>query len=288
MSEVKPKNIGFLSVFALTAFLSVTPAYAGAMEGDAAQMPPAELTPLDRALIDIQNINNTKKEASPPVSLAPPAEPAEQPRTVPTPEVDVKVVEAKKPQPVANANTNANAGAVAQKAKKNVPPKKGTVPDNRVVHVQPNSSFFGLSVGLYDAVTNSDMAASFDLEWQLGVKIAGVLQPIFGAMITSNGAALGYAGVGMPFDLTQKLFLMPSVAVGAYHEGSGHDLDSTLAYRLGAELGWKLKNNSRISLNAHMITNGQSFSSDDRTEVFGIKYTTPLQNFVKKKPRRPY
>jgi len=284
LSDVKQKHIGFLPVFALTAFLSVTPAYAGAMEGDTAQMPPAALTPLDHALMDIQNINNTKKEAAAPVSLAPPAEPAEQPRTVPTPEVDVKVVEAKKPQPVAGSN----AGAVPQKAKKNVPPKKGTVPENRVVHVQPNSSFFGLSVGLYDAVTNSDMAASFDLEWQPGVKIAGVLQPIFGAMLTSNGAALGYAGVGVPFDLTQKLFLMPSVAVGAYHEGSGHDLDSTLAYRLGAELGWKLKNNSRISLNAHMITNGQSFSSDDRTEVFGIKYTTPLQNFVKKKPRRPY
>ena len=78
-------------------------------------------------------------------------------------------------------------------AKAEVPP----VPETRVVEVQPNASFFGLSVGMYDPFTHNEKASSLDLHWQPGVKIAGVLQPIFGAIATTNGASYGSGGIGM-------------------------------------------------------------------------------------------
>lgn len=194
------------------------------------------LTPLDEALNEIEN-----KE--PPVKIAEPPPVEEKPE----PPVVVKT-----PDPV--------------------PP----VPQSRVVEVQPNTSFFGLSVGMYDPFTHGEDAASFNLEWQPGVKIAGFLQPIFGAMATTNGALLGYGGVGVPINLTKNIFLMPSIAVGAYEEGNGYDLDRTLAFRVGTELAYQFENKSRLGINAHVLTNGRSFDREDRTEIISLVYTTPL------------
>ncbi|MBI3441762.1 MAG: hypothetical protein HY052_08205, partial [Proteobacteria bacterium] len=74
-----------------------------------------------------------------------------------------------------------------------VPP----VPESRVVEVQPDSSFFGLSVGMYDPFTHGKTSTAFNLEWQSNTKIAGILQPIFGGMATTQGSLLGYGGLGI-------------------------------------------------------------------------------------------
>ena len=47
------------------------------------------------------------------------------------------------------------------------------------------------------------------------MQIAGVLQPLFGAFATTNGAMMGYGGLGVPFNITDHVFLMPSVAIGS-------------------------------------------------------------------------
>lgn len=157
-----------------------------------------------------------------------------------------------------------------------VPVVPAPAPENRVVEVQPeNSSFLGLSIGMYDAFTHGQQAAAFNVEWQPGVKIAGFLQPIFGGFATTEGSMMGYGGVGVPFNITENVFLMPSVAVGAYKEGAGYDLDRTLAFRYGTELAYQFDDKSRLGLNAHVITNARSFDKEDRTEVISLVYTMP-------------
>ncbi len=265
MFKSKERILTVVSALAICIGISAHTVYAGGMPDS---MPKEKISPLDEALMDIQRIG-TKENA--PVSLAPK-------------EKSVEPIKATKPKPVIKETTPI-------KIKKQEPKKKA-VPDNRIVQVQPNSSFFGLSVGLYDGFSHDKAAMAFNLEYQPGVKIAGVLQPIFGAMITNQGTIFGYGGVGVPLDITDKVFVMPSVAVGSYHEGDGYDLGQSLAYRIGGELGWKLENQSRISLNAHIITNGDSFDKEDRTEVISLTYTTPLQKFSKtgrnKTDKRPY
>ena len=157
-------------------------------------------------------------------------------------------------------------------------PKIEPVPEERVVEVQPNTSFFGLSVGMYSPFSHMHARSpSFSAEWQPGVKIAGVLQPLFGGFVSTKGAFMGYGGVGVPFKVSRHIMLMPSVSVGAYDEGhDGYDLGRTLAYRFGTELAYVFDSQSRIGLNAHIITNGTSLHRDDRTEVIGIAYTTPI------------
>ncbi|MBL1148306.1 MAG: hypothetical protein HND56_01725 [Pseudomonadota bacterium] len=251
---------GLVCAAALTVFLAGAPVFADGM-------PPGyteEMTPLDRALMDINGIEPDGDNT--PVPLTPQ-------------EKKVEPVQATPPAPEADAT--------AEKA----PVPQTAAPENRIVQVQEGTSFFGLSLGVYDAFTNGQLAGAFNFEFQPGVRIIGKLQPIFGAMLASNGAMFGYAGVGLPLDMTEKIFFMPSLAVGAYKDGAGVDLKKTIAYRLGAEIGTKLANGARLSLDAHMITNGRSLNHNDRTEFIGIKYTMPLQNFGKKKKQkleRPY
>lgn len=197
------------------------------------------VTPLDEALDEIQNKEPPIPVTEPVIEDTPP--PAE---------------EAKAPEPA-----------------------PAPVPESRVVEVQPNTSFFGLSVGMYDPFAHNMRDMSFNLEWQPGVKVAGVLQPLFGAFMTTEGTMMGYGGIGVPFQLGERVFLMPSVSVGAYEEGDGYDLDRTLAFRVGTELAYQFDNKSRIGLNAHVISNGTSLGRDDRTEVISLVYTTPLDIF---------
>lgn len=201
------------------------------------------LTPLDHTL------NNTKAPQPLDVTTAMPEAPAAPATTPPA------------LQPEKTADT---------------PEATPPVPESRIVEVQPNTSFFGLSVGMYDPVTHNEKAAAFNLEWQPGVKIAGFLQPIFGAIVTTNGAMLGYGGLGVPFKVTDHVMLMPSIAMGAYRKGGGYDLGRTLAYRIGTELAYEFQDKSRIGLNLHILTNGRSTGREDRTEVFGLTYTTPF------------
>lgn len=149
-------------------------------------------------------------------------------------------------------------------------------PETRVVEVQDdNPSFLGLSIGMYDPFTHGEQAAAFNFEWQPGVQIAGFLQPLFGAFATSSGSVMGYGGVGVPFNITDHVFLMPSVAVGAYSEGGGVNLDRTFAVRYGTELAYQFDDKSRLGLNAHIISNARSFDREDRTEILSLVYTMP-------------
>lgn len=182
------------------------------------------------------------------------------------------------PPPAANAATApAPATVAAPAAAAPLPPP---VPESRTVDVQPDTSFFGLSVGLYDPFTHSGRTSTaFNAEWQPGVKIVGTLQPLFGAMATTRGALLGYAGVGVPFNITDHVFLMPSLSIGGYLPGGDYDLQRHIVERPGVELAYQFDDKSRLGLNFDVITNGKSFQARDRSEMVALTYTMPLSTF---------
>ncbi len=152
-------------------------------------------------------------------------------------------------------------------------------PRGSVIEVQPNTSFFGLSVGEYDPFRHGDRATSFNAELQPGLRVLGVLQPLFGAMATTKGSAMAYAGLGVPFHITRHVFLMPSVGLGIYRAGGGYDLNRTFVGRFGAELAYQFDNKSRLGLNFDVITNGRSTAARDRTEMLALTYTQPFNLF---------
>lgn len=197
-----------------------------------------------KASPSLQRAIDALENQPPPVAVAPPPAPIEQ-----TPPPDPAVVVA-------------------------------PVPENRVVEVPANSSFFGFSIGAYDPLTHGKLAAAFNFEWQPGVQFfGGRLQPLFGAMATTRGSLMGYGGVGTPLRLGKHVFVMPSFSVGAYKDGRGVDLGRTLAFRVGTEVAYEFEDKSRLGLNIHAITNGESFNRRDRTEVISLVYTTPTSIF---------
>jgi hypothetical protein len=157
-------------------------------------------------------------------------------------------------------------------------------PPARIVEVQPETSFFGLSIGAYNPDQRGKMGVAFNLEWQPGVKIVGILQPLFGAMVTTRGSTMAYGGLGTPFHITKHVFLMPSFSVGAYGRGDGKNLGQVLAFRAAAELAYEFEDKSRIGLSFAGIGNGDSMQKKDRTEVISLVYTIPL-NLFSGKPR---
>lgn len=232
-------------------------------------------TELDKALEDIQN-----KE--PPVVVESQAQPAPA-AAAPTPEA-----EAAPPEQFNNTPEQMNAETKAPDSPASTPPVETKIPPpaplSRTVEVQPNASFFGLSIGMYAPFSEKKKGAYLNLEWQPGVKIAGIIQPIFGAFVTTNGAAMGYAGAGTPFNLGKRLFVMPSFSVGGYTHGDGRDLGQALVYRAGGELSYVFDDQSRFGINAHVISNGKSFSREDNTTMIGLVYTTPV-DFLSGKPK---
>ncbi len=157
-----------------------------------------------------------------------------------------------------------------------VPPPPA-VPDSRIVEVQENTAFFGLSIGAYSPFTHrSNANGALNLEYQTGTKIAGYIQPIFGGMASGDGTLLGYAALGAPIRLGSKVFMMPSLGVGAYKKGGGYDLDRTLVYRLGGEIAYVFDNQSRLGLTGALIGNGKSMNREDFVETIMLTYTTPL------------
>ncbi len=251
------------SIALCSMFGAATMSHAGVMPDTSGHTAQKEhVSTLDEALMEIQGKTEESQEnMAPPVSLT---ETPVEPVTAEPPKMD-PIAEEKPAEP-------APAPKMVEEPKTVFDP----VPESRFVETQPNSSFFGLSVGLYDAFSRDETAAAFNIEWQPGVKIAGFIQPIFGAMITTQGSMMGYGGAGIPFNITENVILMPSAAVGLYEEGDGKDLGQSVAYRFGTELAYQFENKSRIGLNAHIITNGESLDSDDRTEVISVVYTTPL------------
>ncbi len=162
--------------------------------------------------------------------------------------------------------------APAAQAEVPLPP----VPESRVVDVQPNTSFFGLSVGEYDPFSRTGRSTAFNAEWQPGLKIVGTLQPLFGAMVTTKGSMLGYGGLGVPFNITDHVFLMPSVAVAAYKGGSDLDLGRNIVERIGTELAYQFDDKSRLGLNFDVLTNNMSLQHNERTEMVALTYTMPF------------
>jgi hypothetical protein len=213
------------------------------------QKPQPAATSLDKALDEIQNKEPTVTEA--PQQVAPQPEPM--------PEAAAPVVEEPK--------------VVEEPPAPPAPPPP--VPGTRVVVVQPDTSFFGLSVGMYNPFSHRKGAA-LNLEWQPGVRIVGVIQPLFGGMVTTRGGVMGYGGLGVPIKLSEHFMFMPSLGAGAYNEGSGEDLHRTFVYRGAAELAYVFDDQSRLGLNLQLISNGRSFHPHDRSEVIGLVYTMPF------------
>jgi lipid A 3-O-deacylase len=142
--------------------------------------------------------------------------------------------------------------------------------------LRDDAAHLSLGLGYFDVFADDDTAIEFRAELRSNWRLLGFLDPFIGASGTSDGAAYGFAGFKTDLFLGDNLVLMPSAAVGAFHDGDGKDLGSALEFRTGAELAWRFADRSRLGIGLHHISNASIGDDNPGTEIVSLVYSIPL------------
>lgn len=139
-------------------------------------------------------------------------------------------------------------------------------------------ALLSLGVGWFDILQQEDQAADFRLEYRsdLGLWFA---KPWVGVEVSSDGALYGIGGVLLDFTLGDHLYFSPSAGVGAYADGGGRDLGSTVEFRTQVELGYRFDNNARLGLAFGHISNASISERNPGTEILTLYYSIPFFGF---------
>lgn len=137
-------------------------------------------------------------------------------------------------------------------------------------------NFLTLSLGYFDIVHNDDQALAGGVEWMSNQRL-WILQPLVGAMITSEASLYGYAGFGTDFFFGNRWVLTPSIAIGAYSEGDGRDLGHVVEFRSSISLAYRFDDRSRLGLRFYHLSNAGLGDDNPGVEVLDLTYSIPLR-----------
>ena len=137
-----------------------------------------------------------------------------------------------------------------------------------------SQSFLTLAAGYFDINDNED-AAEFRLEWR-GRRFFEKMSPLLGLMGSSDGAIYGYSGMAYDIFFNSNLFFTPSFSLGAYADGDGKNLGSTIEFRSAVELSYRFKDHSRIGVMFYHLSNAGIRDKNPGTEILSFGYTIPF------------
>jgi hypothetical protein len=134
------------------------------------------------------------------------------------------------------------------------------------------------SAGQFDTLQADDRAVEVAVQWRgRGWLWRRRLAPMVGAMTTTDGAFLGYAGLSLDIPLGGRGFtLRASVAPGAYGQGDGKDLYSVFQVRSGLETGWRFRGGVRLGLELEHVSNASTTEYNPGETSVLVLVTVPL------------
>lgn len=136
-------------------------------------------------------------------------------------------------------------------------------------------SFLALSIGIFD-VNDDQTSTEGRIEYRFGQKF-WIFKPMFGLMVNSDGGLYGYGGINLDIYFGEHLVLMPNFAVGGYRQGDSKNLGSTIEFRSGLELAYRMDDASRIGIAFHHISNASIDDNNPGTEEVVITYSIPIR-----------
>ena len=135
-----------------------------------------------------------------------------------------------------------------------------------------------LEAGAFDIIPgnhrDSHMAGYFGGEYRFG-DVVSPIAPFVGVQGTTDGAAYGYFGFGFDINLGPNWVLTPNAAAGVFERGSGVKLGSWWEFRTGAELDYRLPDQSRIGIAFHHMSNAGLTKENPGEESVLLVYTIP-------------
>jgi len=136
-------------------------------------------------------------------------------------------------------------------------------------------SFLSLGIGAYDVFQGDDSAVDFRLEYRHGKRL-WLFKPWAGIEGTSDGAIYGMAGVLVDVFFGRRIVVTPSFGAGAYFEGDGKDLGSTIEFRSQVEIAYRFNDRSRLGVALSHISNASIGDDNPGTEIVTLYYSIPL------------
>lgn len=128
--------------------------------------------------------------------------------------------------------------------------------------------------GVYDFHENG-RALEFRVEYHPGWKFAW-LRPFVGLSGTTKGSVYSYFGLLAKVQITDRLTLVPSAAVGAYEKGNAKDLGHRLEFRTGGEISFRIYDGFRLGVAYHHISNASIGADNPGLELLVATYSVPL------------
>lgn len=151
-----------------------------------------------------------------------------------------------------------------------------TVIATLLAHSAVAEEYLTLSAGSFNV--DDDNTANFGLEYR-GESFWHDLLPIVGIQANVDGGVYGYAGFNYDWQFTNRWFLTPTVAVGAYDDNSSKDLGGWLEFRSGLEVSYRLENAHRLGLAVHHLSNAGIYDENPGTEQVMLTYSMPTSIF---------
>jgi lipid A 3-O-deacylase len=129
-------------------------------------------------------------------------------------------------------------------------------------------------IGVYDVLHNNT-AAQARLEYRFGYRLF-FLEPLVGALVTSDGTFYGYGGLRADLIIAQHYVIMPVAAVGYWSRGGGKDLGAATEFKTGAEFAYRFSDSSRLGIAFDHISNAGIGHKNPGTESLLLVYSLPL------------
>jgi hypothetical protein len=99
-------------------------------------------------------------------------------------------------------------------------------------------------IGVYDVLHNNT-AAQVRGEYRFGYSLF-FLEPLVGALVTSDGSFYGYGGLRADLIIAQHYVIMPVATVGYWSRGGGKDLGAATEFKTGAEFAYRFAARPRL------------------------------------------
>lgn len=132
------------------------------------------------------------------------------------------------------------------------------------------------SAGSFDVLDEN--TPNFGLEYR-GESFWRDLLPIAGVQVNTDGGLYGYVGLNYDWQFTDRWYLTPTLAVGAYDDNSSEDLGGWLEFRSGIEISHRFENAHRLGLAFHHISNASIYDENPGTEQVMLTYSVPVNLF---------
>ena len=147
------------------------------------------------------------------------------------------------------------------------------VAQNATVNDDP--AFLSLGLGYFDVNERDEDAVDFRVEYRHGQKL-WIFKPWVGVEATTDGALYGVGGILVDIFFGRRVVVTPSFGAGAYYDGDGKDLGSTIEFRSQIELAYRFNDRSRLGVALSHISNAGIGDDNPGTEILTLYYSIPF------------